>query len=480
MPEITDQFTADIRSPLNGQLIYRDDQLIGFGLRVTPKSKSYVAECKVKGTTRRVTLGRCGTIGEEEARLQAQKLINQMTASRLPSKRATQAPSLKELLALYLSKKQLRPATILTYKRVIEGCLRDWLDKPITTITEEMVQTRHKELSRPSHIGTMGHHQANQSMHTLSQLLNFAMDNLKSPGGQPIISANPVRKLNQNKSWYKTNRRELVVPDHNLSEWYQAVMTLENIQVRDYLLLLLLTGLRRNEAITLKWCNINFGDQTLTIPAERSKNHREHKLPLSCFLLTLLAHRKTQSGESQWLFPRAYGTQPMAYPYNAIRAVAAKAACPFTPHALRRTFCSVAARSGIGHHLIRKLVNHTQVLDVAHRYILIGVEGLREPMQQITDKFLLLMECSMGDWQTQKIQPRITRRGAKAPTLDQVLDRYTKTKKLRPGTVALYRNAIWNNLRDWGDKPVAEITTAMVIAKHKELSQTKKLCQFLH
>jgi len=341
MPEITDQFTADISRPVKGELIYRDDQLTGCGLRVTPKSKSYVAECKVNGTTRRVTLGRCGTIGAEEARLQAEKLINQMSASRLPSKRSTQAPSLREMLALYLDKKQLRPATIITYKRVIEGCLHDWLDKPVTMITEEMVQTRHKELSRPNHIGTMGHNQANQCMHTLSQLLNFAADNLQTPDGQPLIAVNPVRKLNQNKSWYKTNRRELVVPDHKLAAWAEAVMSLENTQVRDYLLLLIMTGLRRTEAQTLAWSAINFDDQTLTIPAEISKNHKEHKLPLSGFPLALLAHRQTQAVESQWLFPRAYGIQPIAYPYGAIRAVAAKAACPFTPHALRRTFCSV-------------------------------------------------------------------------------------------------------------------------------------------
>jgi integrase len=84
----------------------------------------------------------------------------------------------------------------------------------------------------------------------------------------------------------------------------------------------------------------------------------------------------------------------MAYPYDSIATAVKRSGCPFTPHALRRTFCSVAARAGIGHHLIRKLVNHTQVLDVAHKYILIGVEGLREPMQQITDRFLSCMGCA--------------------------------------------------------------------------------------
>jgi hypothetical protein len=147
---------------------------------------------------------------------------------------------LKELLALYLDRKPLRPATVLTYSRVINGCLADWLDKPITVITEEMVQTRHRDLSKPNHMGTLGHDQANAAMHVLSRLLNYAAANLESADGQPILTSNPVRKLNQNKLWYKTNRRELVVPDHKLSEWYQAIMSLESAMIRDYLLLLIL------------------------------------------------------------------------------------------------------------------------------------------------------------------------------------------------------------------------------------------------
>ena len=222
MPQITDDFTGDIRLPLKGQVIYRDDALVGFGLRITPSTKAYIAECKVNGTNKRITLGRYGTISADEARLQAKKLIEKMSAHRLPSKRSTQAPSLRELLALYLDKKQLRPVTVLTYSRVINGCLQDWLDKPITLITGEMVQTRHKELSKPNHFGTMGHNQANQCLHTLSQLFNFAADNLHTPDGQPLIAVNPVRKLNQNKSWYKVSRRELSVPDHKLAALVQG------------------------------------------------------------------------------------------------------------------------------------------------------------------------------------------------------------------------------------------------------------------
>ena len=138
MPRITDHFAGVVRSPIKGQVIYRDDELIGFGLRVTASYKAYVAECRVNGTTRRVALGRHGSITAANARRQAQSVIDQLCSQRLPSKRSSQAPSLRELLELYLAKKQLRKSTVLTYRSVIGRCLDDWLDKPISSITEEM------------------------------------------------------------------------------------------------------------------------------------------------------------------------------------------------------------------------------------------------------------------------------------------------------------------------------------------------------
>ena len=87
MPEKTADFTGDTVAPLKGQVINRDDALVGFGLRVTASCKAYIAECRVNGTTHRITLGRCGSIGADEAREQAENLIKQMSASGLAASR---------------------------------------------------------------------------------------------------------------------------------------------------------------------------------------------------------------------------------------------------------------------------------------------------------------------------------------------------------------------------------------------------------
>src|ERR1700733_5109395 len=138
------------------------------------------------------------------------------------------------------------------YRRVLAGCLGDWLDKPIIGLNKDLIEERHNELGKGAQNGATGEAYANLAMRVLRAVLNFAADNYETDG-QPIISANPVSRLSRNKRWYRIQPRQGVIPDHKLSQWYHAVMSLKNKVIRDYLLLLLFTGLRKNEAAKLKW-----------------------------------------------------------------------------------------------------------------------------------------------------------------------------------------------------------------------------------
>lgn len=63
------------------------------------------------------------------------------------------------------------------------------------------------------------------------------------------------------------------------------MVALRQTTIRDYLLLLLLTGFRRTECATLRWNeNIDFESRLITIGPETTKNGREHRLPMSDFV----------------------------------------------------------------------------------------------------------------------------------------------------------------------------------------------------
>jgi integrase len=55
------------------------------------------------------------------------------------------------------------------------------------------------------------------------------------------------------KGRYKVEERTRLVKNDDLPRFYTAAVSLENPIVRDYVLLLLFTGLRRREASSLRW-----------------------------------------------------------------------------------------------------------------------------------------------------------------------------------------------------------------------------------
>ncbi|MGE0265701.1 MAG: integrase arm-type DNA-binding domain-containing protein, partial [Candidatus Obscuribacterales bacterium] len=211
MPKLTKSFVKSIRFPERGQVIYRDDQLPGFGLRVTPGSKSYIVEARVNGVARRITLGKDGALTPATARKKARRLQAMMAAGKDPvlekDKRKTIGITLQDVLEEYLSARNLRPNSIRAYRYMLPRCVGDWMDLPIVAITKEMVEQRHAELRRPTRQGTSGESQANTVMHILGTLVNYAAANYEV-NGKPIILDNPVRRLSHNRRWYPERWRQ--------------------------------------------------------------------------------------------------------------------------------------------------------------------------------------------------------------------------------------------------------------------------------
>jgi integrase len=400
MPKLTKSFVKNISFPERGQIIIRDDQLPGFGLRVTPGSKTYIVEARVNGIARRLTLGKDGVLTPATARKKARRLQAMMAAGKDPTlekqKKKVIGVTLQEVLENYLSVRNLRPNSVRAYRYMVPRCLGDWLDLPVVTITRDMVEQRHISLRRPTKQGTSGEAQANTVMHLLGTLLNFAAANYEVDG-KPIILINPVKRLSHNRRWYQERRRQTIVPDHKLPDWYASVMLLRHPTVRDYLLLLLFTGLRRNEAATLRWSDIDLESKVLTVRAEIAKNGKEHRLPLSDFLQTLLEVRYSQRGESEYVFPGKGNKHHLVDSDHVIGGVAKNAGCPFTLHDLRRTFLTVAERLALSYVVLKKLANHSGKNDTTFGYVVVDVERLREPMQRITNEFLRLCRTGNSD-----------------------------------------------------------------------------------
>jgi integrase len=258
---------------------------------------------------------------------------------------------------------------------------------------------------------------------------------IRDEEGKPVVNRNPVKVLSQRRLWHDEKPRREVIPLHGLEAWWKAVQALDSAEVeraedgrfaegtaafnsnaetvRDFLIFLLLTGLRRNEAATLKWENVDLKAKMFTIPT--TKNKEPHTLPLSDYLFDMLKRRhsgkerETDQVRAPYVF--SGDTGPLAEPKKQIAKVVAASGVPFSSHTLRRTFGTIAESLDIPYLALKRLLNH-KVQDVTgEHYTVISVERLREPMQKITDFVLKAAGVRSGA----EVVPIRTRKSRTAP-----------------------------------------------------------------
>lgn len=411
MPRLTTNFiNTKVEMPEPGKtLFYRDSELTGFGLKVTRTKMTFFAEGRVNGCSRRVTLGSAKLLSADEARRQALVILAQMAAGHDPrnGKQTSKAITLREAFEQYMAARPMRPNTIAVFNRAMRKNLGDWLSKPVTSITKAMVLEKYRQLSSGSQKGTSGHANANLTMQTLNATLNYIA--LKQEvEGEPLLQSNPVTVLRQMKAWHRLPDRQGVIPDHKLAPWYKAVCALGNPIARDYFLVLLFTGLRRNEAACLEWRDIDLDAKTMTIRSEINKSAREYRLPLSDFLFELFSRRAAERNGSQYVFPGYRGKGRYYGCYQTLKNIREQSGCSFIIHDARRTFLTMAERLDIPHYALKKLANHSVKEDMTGAYLIIDVERLRAPMQKITDRFLELI----GEGALTKLTKPVTRIGS--------------------------------------------------------------------
>lgn len=390
---ITKSVVDRLNAPVVGQTFTRDSELKGFAVRITTSgAKSFVLEKRIDGKVKRLTLGRYPELTVEQARREAHKLLGQIAVGNNPiaekKQKELQATTLQKAFDDFLlARKSLKPRTLYDYKRLMKVAFPDWQSKALVDISKEMIAKRHTKIGAEH-----GEAYANLSMRFLRALFNFSMAQYEDCSGNSILRENPVARLTQTRAWYRVERRQTIIKAHQLNRWYQGVMSLKNgnssqqsVLVADYLLFLLFTGLRRQEAATLKWSDIDFSGLSFTI--RDTKNRQPLTLPLTDFLYKLLQHRQA-AASSDYVFGGNGKSGYLVEPRNQVQKVIEASEVSFTLHDLRRSYITIAESIDISAYAIKRLVNHKMSNDVTAGYIVNDVERLREPMQKITDRLL--------------------------------------------------------------------------------------------
>jgi len=400
--------------------VYRDKEVKGFAVKVTESgSKIYMVNAKNRESNRTVTV----TIGRhndpwtvQNAREQARKIKLELSEGVVRTEKRREVRknraemeirqqwediTLGQVLDDYCQLRDtLKESTIQGYRRVIERCAGEWLKLPIREITPEMVLDLYQSLSNIDRSDLDeanrrkswdGKAQAAQLMRVLRALFNFAEERYEH-NGKSLITINPVKKLGKiNKGWNKVVRRDSVIQPHQFKEWYQALGKVTNPTIKDYLLLLMFTGLRKDEAATLRWANVHLNGKPPTLTVTDTKNGTKHTIPLSSYVHELLKARRKQAG-NEFVFPGKGNIGHIVEIRKQTKKMVLELDHYFMCHDLRRTFTSVAERVNLGEYTKKRLLNHKTTSDVTHGYIHLTVDDLVQPMQEISD----FMEENMG------------------------------------------------------------------------------------
>ncbi len=355
----------------------RDDKLIGFALRITPRgAKSFVVEARVAGRPKRFTIGPVQRFTVAEARDKARALLHGMTNGQDPQieRRAARERSgtLGELLEDYIAvrsrrqDKPLRASTAKKYRDVLGRCLSEWLDRPLSDITGAMVAARYEELL------TRSTSDANNAMRVLRAVSRRAMRvlPLKADGARMI--AEPATSTLSGQ-WATIKRRTTVLEPAELAMWLTAVKGLRSRQSSRALQLLLLTGLRVSEALQLDWDDVDTGGRRLYV--RQTKTIGFVKL-IGPDLARML---------DDWRPPgRTHGAVFRVKDLRAaLSSVAAMGGKLITPHDLRRTFLSFGERCKLPTKTLKLLVNHATGDDVTAGYVQVGQEDLLRAAENI-------------------------------------------------------------------------------------------------
>jgi len=372
--------------PSGKQVLHWDTELKGFAVLCSGVSnaRTYVVQRTLPGSgkSRRLTVGGVNELTLAAARDRAVDMLDNLRRGIDPKVKMI-TPTLRWALEDYLAaRKDLRPASIRLY-RYVEQKLSAWLDLPLHEITGDMVEARHRAIA--AEIGGdatryTGTGTANATMTTFRILWNHAADRF------PDLPQNPVRRLR--RQWYAEPRRTRIVQADDMKRFYDAVQALPNPVARDWFTLMLFTGMRKTEAASLRWTDIDFAQQVIRVPAAVTKGKRNLDLPMSDLVHDLLVARRA-IGDTKFAFPANASAGHVSDTNSPIRLIEATCGIRISAHDLRRTFVTVAEACDVSGIALKALINHAST-DVTSGYVILNIDRLREPVQRIADRLKTL------------------------------------------------------------------------------------------
>ena len=343
--------------------IFWDRELAGFGVRVYPSGrKVYVVQSRAQGAPRRVTLGSHGELTATQARLRAAQVIDRIKRGEEPNPPPAQAGvTVADLAERYLSAHvavNCNAHTAGIYRGSLENHILPALGMmPLVMVETAHVATLHYRLRETPRA-------ANRALAVLSKMFSLA-----AAWGLVADGTNPCRGVRK----YKEKKRErfLIRDEYRRLGWVLAEAEAEaeaGIEgaVSPYaiaaLRLLMLTGCRLNEILTLRWDDI---DRTAGEFRLRDGKTGARMVPLTPTAETVLAGLARVPANPWVIVGKQPGTHLSTITADWYRLRAHAGLDDVRIHDLRHSYASRALAAGESLSMIGKLLGHADIQSTA-------------------------------------------------------------------------------------------------------------------
>ena len=375
MPKITKR-AVDALLPAERERVVWDDDIKGFGVRVHPTGrKVYIVKYRHEGRSVKVTIGPHGPVTPAAARARAAEIVTlaktgRDLAGKTPHARgsATMTALARRFMDEY-APAHLKPNTARLYRKIIENRILPRLGKRrVSDIGKSDVVALHHDMRDvPDH--------ANRTLSVLSRMLTLAEVWEMRPEG-----VNPCRYVKK----YAEHKRERFLSDEEYRRLGSALRAAEREGFASpasiaAIRLLMLTGCRSGEIMSLRWDYVHLEMGELRLPDSKTGSKVVHLGDPAIAVLRGIPRKES----IPWVFPGAKPGKHMTYLHDAWRRILDRAGIEnLRIHDLRHSYASGGLLVGEGLPMIGKLLGHSKVQTTA-RYAHLANDPLKAAANRI-------------------------------------------------------------------------------------------------
>jgi len=413
--KLTDTIVKDLAPPASGNKIVYDNDVKGFGVRVTKAgARAFILNYRAGGRERRLTIGAYPDWKTGAAREHAKGLKKRIDVGEDPmaDRHAERAAPTMDELADRFEQEHLtrrRDATERDYKSILKLYVRPELGKL------KVADVRHSDIERlHNRITKTAPYRANRTVAVLSKMFSLAVK-------WELRTDNPARGIERAPE----EKRERFLSPAEIERLAGVLATHKEKTTCNAIRLLLLTGARRGETLGARWSEFDLEAGVWIKPSAHTKTKKEHRVPLSAPARLLLSEIKadaekrlaeenrvrrpsTKEKALEFVFPGLDG-KPLQEPKRAWLSIckAAGLAVPVAKlgpkgkplldakgepvmvwqstvrlHDLRHTYAAILASSGLSLPIIGRLLGHTQAA-TTQRYAHLMDDPLRAATERV-------------------------------------------------------------------------------------------------